>query len=121
MGVVGDAQRPGDGCVPAGGDLDVAAARQGQDRQRVAHDMGQLHVAGHAAHAGDLGFWRGAGVEQRQGVIDAGVAVDEQRDCGPRSRRFQTLGLHRRAIRVIGLPRCWDAAASSIASLTARP
>ena len=72
-------QGPGHGGVAPGRHLDVVASGQRQHRQRVAHDVLQLHVAGHAAHARDLGLLRGSRVEQGQRIVDAGVTVDEQR------------------------------------------
>ena len=67
------------GAVPARCDFDIVAPGQLQHRQRVAHDVRQLHVAGHAAHADDLGIRRGSGIEQGQRIVDTGIAVDEQR------------------------------------------
>ncbi len=77
--VRGRAQRPDQGTLGPRGHGDVRPTGQLQHGQRVAHDVRQLHVAGHAGDTHDLGFRRGDRVEQRQGVVDARVAIDEQR------------------------------------------
>ena len=39
----------------------------------------------------DLGLWRCCRVEQREGVVDAGIAVDQQRDPWRRGHRMRSL------------------------------
>ena len=78
VGLGGGDERPDERRLAAEGDFDVAAARQLEHRPRVLGDLARVDVAGDAGHGDELGVGRGAGVEQGQAVVDAGVAVDEQ-------------------------------------------
>ena len=104
------------GVVAADGDLDVRPPGELQDGQRVAGDVLGADVAGQAGHGEDLGLGARAGVEEREAVVDAGVAVDEQRDA--RGRIGHARMLARRVARRPGppvhCPPCtsWSAGAS---------
>ena len=69
------------------GDLDVGPAGELEDRPRVALDLAGVDVAADAGHGDELGLGRGAGVEQRERVVDAGVDVEDQRDRSSSAER----------------------------------
>ena len=75
-GVVTSGRRSGTSRPRA--DRHVAPARQLQHRPGVDRDLLGVHVPGHARDGPDVRVGRGAREEQRERVVDAGVAVDEQ-------------------------------------------
>ena len=77
--------------------LDVAATGQLQHGPGVDADLARVDVARDAGDGPDVGLGRGAGVQQREAVVDAGVAVDEQR-----ARSWSTV-THRMVIGTTGI------------------
>ena len=68
------------GTVRPEGDLDVGPTGKLEDGQRVLGDLVGLDVPAAAGDGDDLGLARRHRVEEREAVVDAGVAVDEDRD-----------------------------------------
>src|SRR6185437_1470433 len=60
-------------------DGDVSASRQREDRPRVARRGNERNVADDGGDAENPRLLMRAGVEEREGVVDAGVDVDDQR------------------------------------------
>ena len=81
VGLRGGLEGPGDGARGARGDLHVGAPGGLEYTERVVDDIVERHVAGHTGHAGqvDVGVCRG--VDQREGVVDAGVDVEDHRQA----------------------------------------
>ena len=74
-------ERPDERHLAAERDLDVAAAGQLEDRQRVRGDLPRVDVAGDAGDRDQLGLGRGGGVEERERIVDAGIDIEDQRDA----------------------------------------
>jgi hypothetical protein len=86
--------------VRAGGDGNVGPIEQREDAQRVARRVGEDRVAADRRDAADLERGRGAGEQDRQGVVVARVAVEHDR---PRAIRRRRAGeLRERATLLIG-------------------
>ncbi len=71
--------RIGDRRRSARPDGDVRPPREREDRPRVARRGRERHVADHGRDAEDPRLRLGAGIEEREGVVDAGVDVDDER------------------------------------------
>ena len=80
MGLRRDLERADERPVGAQRHLDVGPAAELQHGARVALHVVEVDVAGHAGDGHELRLGRGAGVEQRQAVVDAGVDVEDDRD-----------------------------------------
>ena len=93
-GVADMAEQRGRGPRP---DRDVAAPRQRQHGAGVALGLGQADVAGDRADADEPHVRAAKRVEQREGVVDAGVDVEDQRDhaVSVRQKPARSLARHR--------------------------
>ena len=60
----------------------VRPTGQGQDGARVLGDAPRVHVPADARHPDELDLGRGTRVQEREGVVDAGVDIEEQGDLG---------------------------------------
>jgi hypothetical protein len=65
---------------PSERNLDIGSAGQLQDGPCVLGDLDRVDIARHAGDGDDLSFGRGAGVEEREAVVDPGVDVEDERD-----------------------------------------
>ena len=83
-------QRPDERRLAPDCDLDVDPAGELQDCSSVLGDLAGVDVAGHARDADDLGIRRADCVQECEGVVDAGVAVDDDR----RARRGRRAVVH---------------------------
>src|SRR5690606_33317621 len=75
--VPGADHRVEQGAGAAGGDRDVAQVQELAERQRVPGGHGQVGVAAHGGDGDDLQAGGAGGEGEGHGVVDAGVAVDE--------------------------------------------
>ncbi len=76
------------------GDRDVGSTGQGQNLEAVASGGGHRDVAVHATDGDDVDLGLAGQVQQGQGVVDSGVAVDHHRQgghgCSGMDRRVRT-------------------------------
>jgi hypothetical protein len=63
-------------------DLDIRAAGQLEDGERVDRDLASLDVARHTRDRRDVRLGRPERIEEREAVVDAGVDVEQERDGG---------------------------------------
>ena len=73
-------ERPSQRRLAAESHLHVRTTGQLEDGAGVLGDLAGVDVAGGAGHGDDLAFGRGGRVQQGQAIVDAGVAVDQDRD-----------------------------------------
>src|SRR5579862_3172950 len=75
-------------------DGNVGATRESQDSSRVSRRSLKVDVAGDRGDAENVRSRRGAGVEQRQSIVNAGVDIDQQKSLSG----HRNLGLTRKAL-----------------------
>ena len=74
-------ERPDERHLLPQGDLDVASPGELEDGAGVLGNLAGRDVAGDAGDREQVRLVRGAGIEERQGVVDAGVDVEDQGDA----------------------------------------
>src|SRR5439155_6784447 len=92
VGFRSDLQAPDEGHLAAEGNLDLGPSCQLEDRARILGHLAGADVAGDAGDGDEVDLRRRTGVEQRERVIDPGVAVDEIRGA-QRSSEYRSAGL----------------------------
>ncbi len=92
---LGDGGLAGERRVRAGIDRYLRLAAQLEELQGILGDPCQGHIAGDGGERLQLQLRRGAGQQDRQGIIDAGVGIDDQHPAHARFRAFWRRGLRR--------------------------
>ncbi len=109
----GHLERTDERCRRSQRDLDVGATGELEHGAGVALHVVEVDVAGHARHGNEVDLLGGAGVQQGETVVDAGIDVEDDRDpfgghvagsgpgaVGPASSRgSRTMTGKRRAVR----------------------
>jgi len=103
---VGEAKVPGadERHFPAQSNLDVGPSSEVEHGSRVLGHLASLDIARHAGDGHEVDLRRGARVQQGEGVVDAGVAVDEE-GAGHGSREYRSAWGERGVSRMACRPR----------------